>query len=96
MQQQTGCSMLDLKQLEQRHSHAQQLCLTQLASTSQAAGRVLRNKIEWKEIKTMTKIQKTGPDGKLHYYWHFSEAELAKMREKREEQKKQEQNTNNQ
>lgn len=42
----------------------------------------------------MTKIQKTSPDGKLHYYWHFSEAELAKMREKREEQRKQEQSAN--
>ena len=36
----------------------------------------------------MTKIQKTGLDGKLYYYWHFSEDELLKMREKREEQKK--------
>ena len=42
----------------------------------------------------MTKIQKTGPDGKLHYYWHFSEVELTKMREKREEQRKQEQSAN--
>ena len=43
-----------------------------------------------KREKTMTKIQKIGLDGKPHYYWHFSEAELAKMREKREEQRKQE------
>ena len=42
----------------------------------------------------MTKIQKTGPDGKMHYYWHFSEAELAKTREKREEQRKKEQSLN--
>jgi len=33
-----------------------------------------------------------GPDGKLHYYWHFSEEELAKMREKRKKQRKSEQN----
>ena len=42
---------------------------------------------EWRGERKMTKIQKTGSDGKLHYYWYFSEAELAKMREKREEQK---------
>ena len=36
----------------------------------------------------MTKIQKTGHDGKLHYYWHFPEEELAKMNKKREEMKK--------
>lgn len=40
-----------------------------------------------------------GLDGKLHYYWHFSEEELAKtkeMKEKREEQRKSEQNTQKQ
>ena len=42
----------------------------------------------------MTKIQKTGLDGKLHYYWHFSKAELAKMKEKKEERRKQEQSLN--
>jgi hypothetical protein len=35
----------------------------------------------------MTKIQKTGSDGKPHYYWHFSETELAKTREKRKAEK---------
>lgn len=29
----------------------------------------------------MTKIQKTGPDGKLHYYWRLSEEEIVKTRE---------------
>lgn len=36
----------------------------------------------------MTKVQKIGLDGKSHLYWHFSEAEKAKMKEKAEELKK--------
>ena len=36
----------------------------------------------------MTKVEKIGLDGKPHLYWHFSEVELAKMREKAEEMKK--------
>lgn len=42
----------------------------------------------------MTKIQKTGPDGKLHYYWHFSEEELAKMKEMKEKKEKEKQKDN--
>ena len=38
----------------------------------------------------MTKIQKMGPDEKLHYYWHFSEKELAKTKEMKEKKDKSE------
>ena len=54
----------------------------------QPAGQGWRNN-NYQEMKQkMTKVQKIELDGKPHLYWHFSEAEKAKMKEKAEELKK--------
>ena len=38
----------------------------------------------------MTKIQKIGADGKQHYYWRYTDAEVAKMKEEAAKKKQQE------
>lgn len=37
----------------------------------------------------MTKIQKIGTDGKPHYYWQYTPEEIAIMKQKAEEQRRQ-------
>ena len=37
----------------------------------------------------MTKIQKIGADGKMHNYWQYTKAEVAKMKEEVAKKKKQ-------
>lgn len=37
----------------------------------------------------MTKIQKIGADGKPHYYWQYTKEEIAVMKQKAEERRKQ-------
>ena len=37
----------------------------------------------------MIKIQKIGADGKMHDYWQYTEAEVAKMKEKAAKKKQQ-------
>ena len=38
----------------------------------------------------MIKIQKIGPDGKMHDYWQYTEKEIAIMKKKVEERKQRE------
>ena len=37
----------------------------------------------------MTKIRKIGADGKMHDYWQYTEAEVAKMKEEAAKKKQQ-------
>ena len=37
----------------------------------------------------MVKVQRIGKDGKMHDYWQFTEAEVAKMREEAAKKKQQ-------
>ena len=39
----------------------------------------------------MVKVQKTGPDGKMHDYWQYTPEEIAVIKKKIEERKQQEQ-----
>ena len=43
----------------------------------------------------MTKIQKIGADGKLHYYWQYTAEEIAVMKQKAKERKQRESNVKN-
>ena len=40
----------------------------------------------------MTKIQKIGADGKMHDYWQYTPEEIAIMKQKAEERRKQHEN----
>lgn len=43
----------------------------------------------------MTKIQKIGTDGKLHYYWQYTPKEIAVMKQKAEERRRQKEEAEN-
>ena len=42
-----------------------------------------------KEELDMTKIQKIGADGKMHDYWQYTPEEIAVMKQKAEERRRQ-------
>lgn len=49
-----------------------------------------------KEDLNMTKIQKIGADGKLHDYWQYTPEEIAIMKQKAEERRKQQEKASKQ
>ena len=46
-----------------------------------------------KEDLDMTRIQKIGADGKMHDYWQYTPEEIAIMKQKAEERRKQQEAT---